>query len=1651
MAGNKKLQLKDKKIKIFIFAFFILIFILQANSSLAMDINYPSIPGALTPQEIEERPAEEQLPLLVNYFTRLFFILVIAIVVCVIIYGGILYFLSGAKPALMLVARNRISQGLLGLLIIACSYLILATINPQLLVFKLTPTGVSQQLSVSFAPDNQITALQIPAGSHLGETLAYLDEKVELEGASLHHRIEVPFLEILETLDEVISLSDNLKIQLANCKCGESKYYIKFDNLKGSCLGGENVKNPTCQNNCQDCGSSASCDLRDVEKKDGKILIDGREITESEKRTSVKYMRLRLQELLAELQVQKTKFSTEQISLIEKTLGANVSNFLGAELLGIVFQEDFIFEKQSLEAQGYQVVLEKPKQFPDTQTVTMSPPAIDPFTFYAFIGGPPLIIDQTIAQENSKTYQESQRASLFAVLSRLSIEEIQEMIQQCLDSAFGQGEFMLDGEEFQKLAEKAIQAGMADFLGEDLAQNSLTFADAFINKLKSGINQEADSQENKDKRLNACLADCGSSTSCQNECQGKTIPINFLSNALAEFLTADLKNQLPTEIQKILSEKLREVIFSKDLNEILTDDILVLLDGVFQGALTKTLEEQIPFLQDNLQRTMVHVLPELVLDPLQTIDYFLINNLKNLKKRINNEIASVAMTLGATLSQPAISLIESYKQDNPQLFTENTEQQTCQTELENRGYYFDSNQNKCFKATPDQINDWENFSSYLFHSFTQKEFCHRASYCWYEKEEEKCQECQWTDISGLSLKNIGKSFLSGLVNFAEQFLVALTQTAVYTLTRYAQVWVEDEIIAPLEPYLRQLTDFQEKLHKFLSSSINQLLPQQISQYLSSNIDQILADICAKSKAGQNIKLYQGMREIEISPEIGNKACQISEELHQNLLTELAESGDLGKKIAESLNTTVFNLLPENIQEVLNKSFAEILWPGITNIRDLIKGTPKQIICGELSASGQTFAQKCAGFKTSLLTGGLLNYPQTTSGWISLTENEKAYCYFIWYACEKPLAGWSQPIGNTISSILTNNCQGIQNNTGCDILVNQTLAYSVFLNGLEQNYGPIEQRTSEKETEEIEAYQWLTVVFPDLIGEIDKVVGKRGLSIKWNLGGNNSPRQQAINADQLNDLPVYRQKGEYFGQAFVSWFSKNTMVHDVLTRVQFGEMKYFHGENYSGVNILGRTPYQFLYNDYCYKIKSDFQKDYANYTINSIISRDFPNAPQYSMESLNRPNEAKALEKLLEASEVPLERKTPYVSCLLLDFNLARVFGLNQQLVRYVQPKEYQIMFDLINDKLSSNERPEPLNNLLGYLYNYTPPSLLRRIGDSLISQGKTAGQELKSFADLLEASIGDQINKEPLNEEIIVLIFRALGKEDLLDKVLGWRQWRGIQEILAQKPVQLISAHFQSPLIENNKITQFSLMEHLADPDGIAYSGDETILGQRYVDTLGRALHLTEPIADFFLAKEKFDEKVNQAVKETQKTIQNSFDKAFLEAPQAGISWLMKSLVNLVGTELGNGIADQMAGACRTVNSQADCQTNEVFKTETKECCSLGEGLVCLPRCRERTEENPCQTELGESVSSDGTQCCFDEECNKCRLSKTVSGTANCQREGDIIKGDLCCQARILKSSQTGDLCCVNIMDCITEKFTFYLEQLGDVLQNGPALNQLID
>ena len=152
-----------KKYKLISLIFLIVLFLIKAAPVLALlEVTYPSVFGL---PALNDQPT---LPDYVRYFFTIGIGLAIFAALLAIAYGGIKYLISFSRGKFTDDAKDWIKSGILGLLIVLCSYLIAYTINPQLVGLKLDPfPAIFYQIysvSSNFLKKNSVTFQEIPIG-----------------------------------------------------------------------------------------------------------------------------------------------------------------------------------------------------------------------------------------------------------------------------------------------------------------------------------------------------------------------------------------------------------------------------------------------------------------------------------------------------------------------------------------------------------------------------------------------------------------------------------------------------------------------------------------------------------------------------------------------------------------------------------------------------------------------------------------------------------------------------------------------------------------------------------------------------------------------------------------------------------------------------------------------------------------------------------------------------------------------------------------------------------------------------------------------------------------------------------------------------------------------------------------------------------------------------------------------------------------------------------------------------------------------------------------------------------------------------------------------------------------------------------------------
>lgn len=124
-----------------LFALFLLLFCLTLGANFVwaernLEVSYPTIPGTeITPLTVENT----SLPAYVKYVFNFALGLAGLTALILLIYGGVKYLTSAGNPSKAKEAKDRIFAALLGVIILLSSYLILTTVNPQLVILDAPP------------------------------------------------------------------------------------------------------------------------------------------------------------------------------------------------------------------------------------------------------------------------------------------------------------------------------------------------------------------------------------------------------------------------------------------------------------------------------------------------------------------------------------------------------------------------------------------------------------------------------------------------------------------------------------------------------------------------------------------------------------------------------------------------------------------------------------------------------------------------------------------------------------------------------------------------------------------------------------------------------------------------------------------------------------------------------------------------------------------------------------------------------------------------------------------------------------------------------------------------------------------------------------------------------------------------------------------------------------------------------------------------------------------------------------------------------------------------------------------------------------------------------------------------------------------------
>ena len=224
-----------------------------------LELDYPEVMG-------EQLGAGASLPDLIRYLFLFSLILSALIAVASLAYGGFVYIISTGKPNVTADAHKQMTAGILGLIILFCSWLILYTINPDLLNLQMPgkqtfqpyqPAPLSEQAKKIREVD------EIPIGVLINSEYEYQGNITGFY--SQYQGILHP--DRIERLEKVSEMADRAMGELSPDKPGllplmrdlqvESKELMRLAKILQGHAEQLKIEAEKCK--CSECNSSCSC------------------------------------------------------------------------------------------------------------------------------------------------------------------------------------------------------------------------------------------------------------------------------------------------------------------------------------------------------------------------------------------------------------------------------------------------------------------------------------------------------------------------------------------------------------------------------------------------------------------------------------------------------------------------------------------------------------------------------------------------------------------------------------------------------------------------------------------------------------------------------------------------------------------------------------------------------------------------------------------------------------------------------------------------------------------------------------------------------------------------------------------------------------------------------------------------------------------------------------------------------------------------------------------------------------------------------------------------------------------------------------------------------------------------------------------------
>lgn len=220
-----------------LFFLFLILFALGAgfvSAQSALEVDYPTVPGAEAPSD-----TKTALPDYVKYIFNFSLAIAGFVAFASFVYGGVKYLVSAGSAAAISDAKKQIFAGILGLIILFSSFIILNTVNPQLLFFdisKADPGPPPEIVTLPPVEEQTLYATEIPLGSLIdwhGDSIdngsktsplyAYegvLTEKRYARILELSKKVWKLSKDIQKVSEEISEASQTLQELVQQCVCG---------------------------------------------------------------------------------------------------------------------------------------------------------------------------------------------------------------------------------------------------------------------------------------------------------------------------------------------------------------------------------------------------------------------------------------------------------------------------------------------------------------------------------------------------------------------------------------------------------------------------------------------------------------------------------------------------------------------------------------------------------------------------------------------------------------------------------------------------------------------------------------------------------------------------------------------------------------------------------------------------------------------------------------------------------------------------------------------------------------------------------------------------------------------------------------------------------------------------------------------------------------------------------------------------------------------------------------------------------------------------------------------------------------------------------------------------------------------------------------